>query len=58
MKRPSRLDPPLDPSGSATEVFDDAMRAFQRQAALERMLVEENWTLEGFESEQRERATS
>jgi hypothetical protein len=53
-----RLNPPWNPSGVVTEVFDDAMSAFQRQAALERMLVSEDWTLEGFESEQRERAAS
>ncbi|HKB10297.1 MAG TPA: hypothetical protein VKD69_06580 [Vicinamibacterales bacterium] len=34
-----------------TEQFDDAMSAFQRQAAIERMLVSEGWLLEGFESE-------
>lgn len=53
-----RLNPPRDTSSAIPEVFDDAMSAFQRQAALERMLVEENWTLEGFESHQTTRATS
>jgi hypothetical protein len=52
------LNPPWNPSGSITEIFDDAMAAFQRHAALERMLVEEGWMLEGFESEQRKRAAS
>ena len=32
------------------EVFDDAMQAFQRHAAIERVLIDEGWLLEGFES--------
>src|SRR4051812_7811301 len=44
----------LNPSGNvqkvATERFDDAMPAFQRQAAIERLLVQEGWMLEGFKS--------
>jgi hypothetical protein len=47
-----RLNPPWNPSGMTTEVFDDAMSAFQRHAAIERILVHEGWMLEGFESEQ------
>jgi hypothetical protein len=53
-----RLNLPWDLSGPITEVFDDAMPAFQRHAAVERMLVEEGWTLEGFESEQTTPAAS
>jgi hypothetical protein len=44
------LNPPWDLQGTTTEVFDDAMPAFQRHAAIERVLVEEGWLLEGFES--------
>jgi hypothetical protein len=53
-----RLNPPWNPAGLVTEVFDDAMSAFERQAALERMLVDEGWTLEVFESHHTTRATS
>jgi hypothetical protein len=47
-----RLNPPWDPAGITTERFDDAMSAFQRHAAIERLLVHDGWMLEGFESEQ------
>jgi len=33
------------------ELFRDAMSAFHRHAAIERLLVDEGWLLEGFESE-------
>jgi len=46
-----RIDPPRNPTGSTNELFDDAMSAFQRHAAIERMLVGDGWMLEGFESE-------
>jgi len=46
-----RIDPPWNPAGATTELFDDAMSAFQRHAAIERLLVDEGWLLEGFESE-------
>lgn len=45
-----RLNPPWDLHGTTTELFDDAMQAFQRHAAIERILIAEGWTLEGFES--------
>jgi hypothetical protein len=45
-----RFNPPWDLHGTTTELFDDAMPAFQRHAALERILIAEGWTLEGFES--------
>jgi len=45
-----RLNPPWDLQGTTTEVFDDAMPAFQRHAAIERVLVDEGWLLEGFET--------
>jgi hypothetical protein len=44
-----RLSPPSDLLGTP-ERFEDAMRAFQRQAVIERLLVDEGWMLEGFES--------
>jgi len=44
-----RLNPPWNPSGVTTELFDDAMSALRRHAAIERMLVDEGWMLEGFE---------
>ena len=46
-----RVNPPWNAAGSTVEQFDDAMSAFQRHAAIERMLVSEGWLLEGFESE-------
>jgi hypothetical protein len=45
-----RLNPPWDLQGITTEIYDDAMPAFQRHAAIERILVAEGWLLEGFES--------
>jgi len=45
-----RLNPPWNLHKVTTERFDDAMAAFQRQAAIERLLVQEGWMLEGFES--------
>jgi hypothetical protein len=46
-----RINPPWNSAGATTEQFDDAMSAFQRHAAIERLLVNEGWSLEGFESE-------
>ena len=48
-----RTSDPVWVSSSLTcsvELFDDAMQAFQRHAAIERVLIDEGWTLEGFES--------
>jgi hypothetical protein len=45
-----RLNPPWDLQGSTIEVFEDAMPAFQRHAAIERVLIDEGWLLEEFES--------
>jgi hypothetical protein len=47
-----RIDPPRNPAGLTTELFDDAMSAFQRHAAIERILVNQGWMLEGFASDQ------
>ena len=44
-----RLNPPWNLRGITTELFDDAMQAFQRHAAIERVLIDEGWMLEGFE---------
>ena len=46
-----RVNPPWNAAAATVEQFDDAMSAFQRHAAIERMLVSEGWLLEGFESE-------
>lgn len=45
-----RLNPPWNLNGISSELFDDAMQAFQRHAAIERVLIDEGWMLEGFES--------
>ena len=45
-----RLNPPWNLHDTTTEAFDNAMQAFQRHAAIERVLVDEGWLLEGFES--------
>ena len=50
-----RLDPPRNPTGVAVECFDDAMSAFQRHAVIERVLLDDGWTLERFESKKIER---
>jgi hypothetical protein len=47
-----RINPPWNPTGTTSEQFDDATSAFQRHAAIERTLVSDGWSLEGFESEQ------
>lgn len=47
-----RVSPALNPAGVSIELFDDAMSAFERHAAIERILVEDGWMLEAFESEQ------
>ena len=45
-----RVQWPSEPSNS-TELFGDAMSAFHRHAAIERLLVDDGWLLEGFETE-------
>jgi hypothetical protein len=47
-----RLNPPWNLAETTTELFDDAMSAFERHAAIERILVHDGWMLEGFESQQ------
>jgi hypothetical protein len=46
-----RVDPAWNPVGLSTELFHDATSAFDRHAALERMLVDGGWVLEAFESD-------
>jgi len=46
-----RVAPPWNPLGTTTELFDDATSAFQRHGAIERALVGDGWSLEGFKSE-------
>jgi hypothetical protein len=50
-----RVGPPRNPGGLATEIFDEATSAFERHSAIERVLVDDGWSLERFESERRSR---
>jgi|SRR6476661_3358826 hypothetical protein len=50
-----RVNPPWNAAAATVEQFDDAVSAFQRHAAIERMLVSDGWLLEGFESERVDR---
>ena len=50
-----RIDPPWNPCGVTVEMFDDAMSAFRRHAMIERVLLDEGWSLENFESTRLER---
>ena len=50
-----RVEPASNPAGITTESFSDAMSAFERHAAIERVLVDAGWMLEEFESEQIQR---
>ena len=45
-----RIDPPWSSSGTAAERFHKAIAAFERQMAIERVLIEDGWSLESFES--------
>jgi hypothetical protein len=44
-----RFSPPRMFGGADSELFDDAICAFQRQAIVERLLLDEGWRLDGFE---------
>lgn len=46
-----RINTPWNPIRTTQELFDDAVSAFQRHTAVERLLVQEGWSLESFESE-------
>jgi len=45
-----RIDPPWNPTGVGSELFNDAVAAFERHGVIERCLIEEGWSLESFES--------
>jgi hypothetical protein len=45
-----RIQPPWNPTGATAELFDDAVSAFQRHARVERLLINEGWSLERFDS--------
>ena len=45
-----RVNPPWNAIANATETFNDAIAAFQRHGVIERMLIDEGWSLESFES--------
>jgi hypothetical protein len=45
-----RIQLPWNATGTAAELFDDAVAAFQRHAVIERTLVNDGWSLESFES--------
>ena len=40
-----------NPTGASIERFDDALTAFQRHAMIERLLLDDGWALQTFESE-------
>lgn len=46
-----RVPAQWNPVGAAVEWFDDALTAFQRHAMIERLLLDEGWALQTFESE-------
>jgi hypothetical protein len=45
-----RMTPACDVGDAASELFDDAIAAFQRHAEIERQLVAQGWSLDNFES--------
>ena len=45
-----RVSPPWNPLGISTEVFNDAVAAFERHGVVERLLIEDGWSLESFDS--------
>ena len=45
-----RIQPPWNPAGISTESFDDARSAFERHGIVERILLNEGWSLDSFES--------
>jgi hypothetical protein len=46
-----RVPAEWNPTGRAVERFDDALTAFQRHAMIERLLFEDGWEFDRFESE-------
>ena len=53
-----RIDPSWNSTGVSVGLFPDATAAFQRQATIERALLEDGWTLESFESKTIDRCAS
>jgi hypothetical protein len=51
-----RVLPLWNPTVATTELFDDALSAFQRQGTIERILIAEGWSLDRFESDRVARA--
>jgi hypothetical protein len=47
-----RMQPPWNPAGISWERFDTAIAAFQRQTTIEKILLNEGWSLEQFERQQ------
>jgi hypothetical protein len=43
-----RIEPPWNPLALTTELFDDAVSAFERQTEVEGLLVGDGWSLEAF----------
>ena len=46
-----RVLPLWNPAGATTELFDDAVSAFQRHGMFERTLITEGWSLDRFETD-------
>jgi hypothetical protein len=46
-----RFSLPRLAEGPGSEMYDDAISAFQRQAIIERGLIEEGWSLEDFQKD-------
>jgi hypothetical protein len=46
-----RVPAEWNPTGASLERFDDALTAFQRHAMIERLLLDEGWSLHAFDSE-------
>jgi hypothetical protein len=45
-----KMQPPWNPAGASSELFDDALSAFERQSAIERSLLKAGFVLARFES--------
>src|SRR5262245_34403796 len=47
-----KVDAPWNTAAPNTELFDDVASAFERQAAVEKVLANEGWLLEAFQSDE------
>lgn len=45
-----RIQPPWNPTGTSSDTFDNARSALERYATIERILIDDGWSLEAFES--------